>query len=330
MIDCPARFRDGSEMRWRPADGRFVIVDAAFRMNSIPLSSSWGRIIGGHRQERKMPRKAALATQPSDSESFHCGGLENGASGSLGRLTTGNEMASPGSANERLAELLSASELFAGLDVDDRAACAARFREVRFAKGEMLFARGDPGTHLYIVSEGQVRLAITTGDGRELSFQIVAPGDLFGEISVLDGHTRSAEATALLPTVLYSLERSEFARLRSANPKITDAVIAFLCTRLRNVSDKLESIALYPLEVRLARFLLAALRGRPSSPGRRLPLDIQYSQSELALLLGASRPKINLALGALESAGAIGRTSDRLFCDSSKLATIAQIDEPAK
>jgi CRP/FNR family cyclic AMP-dependent transcriptional regulator len=236
-------------------------------------------------------------------------------------------MASPGSMGERIAELLAASELFAALEADDRASCAARFREVRLAKGEMLFARGDPGTHLYVVSEGRVRLAVATGEGRELSFQVVGPGDLFGEISVLDGQTRSAEATALSPATLYSLERSDFVRLRSANPRITDAVIAFLCHRLRKVSDKLEDIALHTLEVRLAKFLLAALRGRPSHASGRIALELQYSQSELALLLGASRPKINMALGSLEGASAIRRTADRLFCDPSKLAAIAQKDD---
>ena len=83
-------------------------------------------------------------------------------------------------------------------------------------------------------------------------------------------------------------------------------------------------IALYPLEVRLARFLLIALAGRQPPAGRRVPLELGFTQSELALLLGASRPKINVALGALENGGAIGRTSDRLFCDPAKLALIAQ------
>ncbi len=81
------------------------------------------------------------------------------------------------------------------------------------------------------------------------------------------------------------------------------------------------------MEVRLARYLLVALGNRQAPPGRRVPLELGFSQSELALLLGASRPKINAALGTLESAGAIGRTSDRLFCDPAKLATIAQRDD---
>jgi CRP/FNR family cyclic AMP-dependent transcriptional regulator len=231
------------------------------------------------------------------------------------------------STNERLFELLAGTELFKALTPDDLATCAAAFRKVQFAKGEMLFARSDPGTRLYVVSEGQVRLAINTSEGRELSFEIAEAGALFGEIAVLDGGPRSAEATALTRTTAYALDRSDFNRLRFAHPTISDAVVSFLCRRLRDVSDKLETVALYPLEVRVARFLLAALGNKQAPPGRRVPLELHFSQSELALLLGASRPKINEALGALESAEAIRRTSDRLFCDRAKLAQIAQKDD---
>jgi CRP-like cAMP-binding protein len=220
--------------------------------------------------------------------------------------------------------LLAGTELFRDLGADDRAACAGKFRELRFNKGQLLFERGDVGTHLYLVAEGQVRLAIATADGRELSFQIAVAGDLIGEIAVLDGGPRSAEATALTPVVAYVLERKAFRELWSAHASISNAVITFLCRRLRGVSDRLEAIALYPMEVRLARFLLVALGDRQAPPGRRVPLELGFTQGELAMLLGASRPKINAALGVLENAGAIGRTSDRLFCDPAKLAVIAQ------
>ena len=234
----------------------------------------------------------------------------------------------PMSGNEHIFGLLSRAPLFGTFAPDVLAACAEKFREVRFAKDEMLFARGDPGTHLYIVGEGQIRLAIATSEGRELSFQIVGPGDLFGEIALLDGQSRSAGATALAATTAFSLDRNAFNRLRVAHPAISDAVISYLSRRLREVSDKLETLALYPLENRLARFLLTALQGRPDPAGRRTPLELRYSQGELAMLLGASRPKLNAALGALERAGAIRRTSDRLFCDRAMLAQIGQWDEP--
>ena len=228
------------------------------------------------------------------------------------------------SVTDHIAGLLARAPLFGTFPHEALIASAERFREVRFRKDEMLFARGDAGNHLYIVADGQIRLAISTSEGRELSFQIVGPGDLFGEIALLDGHTRSAGAIALGPTLAYSLERSEFQRLRTAHSSISDATIAYLCRRLREVSDKLETIALYPLDIRLARFLLSALKDRPDTPGRRTPLELRYSQGELAQLLGASRPKLNAALAALERAGSIGRTSDRLFCDRAKLAELAQ------
>jgi CRP/FNR family cyclic AMP-dependent transcriptional regulator len=233
----------------------------------------------------------------------------------------------PRDGNERIIELLTGVELFRNLAPTELAACAARFRKSQFSNGEMIFARGDPGTHLYAISEGQVRLAIATRDGRELSFEIAGPGDFFGEIAVLDRSPRSAEATALTQTIAYALERNDFHQLRSVYPAVSDAVISFLCRRLRDVSEKFETIALYPIDVRLARFLLTALGNRQAPLGRRLPLELRFSQSELALLLGASRPKINAALATLVRAGAIGRTSDRLFCDRAKLALIAQRDD---
>ena len=217
------------------------------------------------------------------------------------------------SGNGDLVTLLARTDLFGGLATDELSTCAEAFRKAHFDKGEMLFARGDPGTHLYIVEEGRVRLAITTEDGRELSFRHAAAGDLFGEIAVLDGSPRTAEATALTPVTVYALEQKTFAKLRFARPGISDGVIAFLCYRLRETSSQLEAIALHPLEVRVARFLLLALGGRKSVPGKRVPLELGFSQGELAQLLGASRPKVNTALGALESAGAIYRTLDRIF-----------------
>jgi CRP/FNR family cyclic AMP-dependent transcriptional regulator len=226
-----------------------------------------------------------------------------------------------------VARLVAQCELFKDLTAADQEICAGKFREMRFNKGQIIFGRGDTGTHLYLVAEGQVRLAIGTVDGRELSFQIAAAGDLIGEIAVLDGGPRSAEATALTPVVTYALERSAFRELWSAHPTISNTIITFLCWRLRDASDRLEGVALYPMEVRLARFLLVALGEREAPPGRRLPLELGFSQSELAMLLGASRPKINAALGVLEESGAIGRTSDRLFCDRAKLALIAQKDD---
>jgi CRP/FNR family transcriptional regulator, cyclic AMP receptor protein len=226
-----------------------------------------------------------------------------------------------------IVSLLMRTDLFGGLDAVQIAACAAVFRQVQFSKGETLFARGEVGSRLYLIAEGRVRLAVMTDEGRELSFRHATVGHLVGEIAALDGEPRSADALALSHVIAYSVERNALTELCVAHPAILSALVRFLCRRVRDTSTQLEAIALYPIEARLARFLLVALGKRTSESGKRIPLDLGFSQSELAQLLGASRPKVNAALGLLEEMNAIKRTLDRVFCDPDKLTEIAQGDD---
>lgn len=226
-----------------------------------------------------------------------------------------------------IAAMLGGAAIFARLSPEALLACAAEFREQRFDQGQMLFARGDAGDRLILVAEGRVRLAVTTEDGRELSVRHAVDGELLGEIAVLDGGARSADAVALTAVLAYGLRRATFEQLVARHPALSAGIIAFLCRRLRQTTDQLEGIALYSIEVRLARFLLVGLAGRKPAPGKRVPLDIAFSQGELAQLLGASRPKVNAALGSLEQAGAIHRTADRIFCDPDLLAKLAGLGD---
>jgi len=111
------------------------------------------------------------------------------------------------------------------------------------------------------------------------------------------------------------------------NPKVALAAIHFLCMRMRETDQRLEAIALHRIEVRLARLLLSALRLQsPSARGDRVPLDLGMSQGELALLIGASRPKVNIALALLEDMGAITRTGSKLGCNTAVLEGIADAE----
>ena len=115
--------------------------------------------------------------------------------------------------------------------------------------------------------------------------------------------------------------------LIESNPKVASAAIHFLCSRLRETNQTLELIALHRIEVRLARLMLSALRLQsPAAEGRNVPLDLGISQGELALLVGASRPKVNVALTALEDMGAIARTGSALMCNTEALEDIAGLE----
>ena len=109
---------------------------------------------------------------------------------------------------------------------------------------------------------GRVRISVLTAEGRELSFAHAEPGAIFGEIAMLDGGVRSADATAVNKVSALSLSKPAFKRLMETHPHVADAAVRFLCSRIREADQQLEAIALYPIEGRLARFFLAAARAK--------------------------------------------------------------------
>jgi CRP-like cAMP-binding protein len=221
-------------------------------------------------------------------------------------------------------ELLSRTRLFGSIPPALCEAIAQEMRDTRYRTGQSIFARGDPGNVMYLVLEGRVRLSVSSAEGRELSFTHAVAGDIFGEIAALDGSPRSASASALTDVKMKSLAASALHRLIAANPALSKSVIEFLCGRLRDVSDHLEDVALFSVERRLARFLLHEVtrRGGPSAGAVRIKLGM--SQGELALLVGASRPKVNTALTMLEEVGAITRDGGEIACDIGVLQDLSE------
>ncbi len=226
-----------------------------------------------------------------------------------------------------VAGLLSKSPLFASLDEAGRTLVASEMREANFDPGQVIFSRGDAGNELHLVVKGRVRLSVLTSDGRELSFAHAEPPSIFGEIAVFDGGKRSADATAVNKVQTYTLSKASFHRLLGSKPAIAESAIRFLSSRLRDADEQLEAIALHPIEARLARFFLTAARQKDSTgKSDKVTLSLPISQSELALLVGASRPKVNAALSMLEAEGAIERKGQQIVCDLEQLGPLAGIE----
>ncbi len=223
-----------------------------------------------------------------------------------------------------LTDLIGATPLFSSLDHADREAIAARMRPVQFDANQTIFERGETGRSTYLVIKGRVRLSILTSDGRELSLVHAIPGGIFGEIAALDGRERTATATAITRVEAMALSQSSFLEIVASNPKVARATILFLCSRLRDTDERFEAIALHRIEVRLSRLLLSTIRTTGSRHNTNsVPLDLGMSQSELALLVGASRSKVNRALMLLEDLGAIRRSGSTIVCDIATLNDIA-------
>jgi CRP/FNR family transcriptional regulator, cyclic AMP receptor protein len=201
--------------------------------------------------------------------------------------------------------------MFEGLDAPALAAIAAITQRRVWAPGEVLFQRGDEGDWMVALAEGRVKLTLLTPQGRELILRHAEPGDTLGELSLIDGEPRSADATAVVPVVGWVLERKAYVRLCADHPELALTVARYVSRRLRETTEQLEGIALYQLEARLARFFLFSLR---QFNGDDLPdqavLRLEISQGELAAVLGASRPKVNRALQVLQENGALERQAE--------------------
>jgi len=185
-------------------------------------------------------------------------------------------------------------------------------RRRRYRKGEVIFLEGDPGTTLYLIEAGRVKIAVTSPQGREVILALRGPGDFFGELSLLDDEPRSADAAAHEPCDLLLLQRSDFVRFLEARPKAAVRLLAAVSRRLRHTTEQVQDVASLDVPGRLARVLLdlAESQGQPRDEGLVLPARL--TQAELAGLVGATRESVNKWLGFYERQGLLRRGRDHI------------------
>ena len=177
--------------------------------------------------------------------------------------------------------------------------------ERRVRRGQTIFQKGDNSSSLMAVLRGRVRVSSVSGEGKEVTLNVINPGQVFGEIALLDGEPRSADCTAIEDTLLLVLERRHFLPFLQHNPELMLRLLAVLCGKLRRTSTALEEIALFDLPIRLAHVLLklAADYGRPGESGMRI--DLKLSQRDLSNLVASSRESVNKQLRAWRESGAV-------------------------
>ena len=178
-------------------------------------------------------------------------------------------------------------------------------RERRFVAGEAIFHRGDIGTSVMAVLEGRVRIAVSSEAGKEITLAIMAPGNLFGEIALIDGMGRTADAIAMVPTRLLVLDQRDFLPFLQRHPGAAIRLLQVMCHRVRQANQMAEGLVFLDLPGRLARLLLqlADQHGQPAATGRRIALKL--SQGELANLVASTRESVNKQLRAWADEGLI-------------------------
>ncbi len=202
-------------------------------------------------------------------------------------------------------DALLGSALFAAMRAEELDEILNFASERRFRRGQTIFQRGDNGSSLMAVLRGRVRISSVSADGKELTLNVISPGEIFGEIALLDGQPRSADATAIEETTLLVVERRHFLPFLRRNEDLYLRLLAVLCSRLRRTSTTLEEIALLDLPVRFARVLLKLAEdyGRPSAAGTRI--ELKLSQRDLSNLVAATRESVNKVLRTWRDDGSV-------------------------
>jgi CRP-like cAMP-binding protein len=211
--------------------------------------------------------------------------------------------------------LLAGTPLFADAEGDELAVLAARARMVTLAPRALLFSRGDPGDRLYVLASGLVRIGAMSPDGREVTYGLIRPGQVFGEIAVLDGGPRSADASAVLKSQLAVIERTDLMAFLGRRPAHAFRLLNILCDRVRSADGLLEDLFFLAAPSRLAKHLIllgtavgesGESKGGEGKDGAAGNVTIRMSQQQVADYVGVSRELVNKLLAKWEQAGLVG------------------------
>lgn len=197
--------------------------------------------------------------------------------------------------------------------------------ERRFKGGQVIFQKGDLGTSMMAVLNGRVKISAYSEDGKEVMLNIIGPGQVFGEIALLDGKERTADATAMETSRLLILDRRDFIPFLESNPKIMVRLFDVLCERVRRTSEMVESVAFLDFGARLARLLLRFGEQHGVEVDDGLRIDLRLSQQDLGNLIASTRESVNRQLNAWAQDGVISFSRGRItILDPDALEEVAE------
>jgi CRP/FNR family cyclic AMP-dependent transcriptional regulator len=192
--------------------------------------------------------------------------------------------------------LLMECPLFKPLEEDVRYQLAARARRGRFRAGEVIFHMGSDGQSMMAVLTGRVRISIPSPQGKQVVLADLPAGEIFGEIALLDGRGRSADATALTNCDLVVLNRRDVLPILKQHPDVCLTLLEVVCRRLRDADERMTDVLFFNAPVRLAKIILRGALARCEAGVGDAGLKVALSQRELGNMAGVRRERVNYCL----------------------------------
>ena len=162
-------------------------------------------------------------------------------------------------------------------------------------RGATIFSKGDAGNSLFAVISGTVKISSSSAEGRSAILNLIGSGEVFGEVALLDGLSRTTDAIANSDCEIFVIDRREFIPFVRSQPALAMKFIELLCARVRWTSEQVEQVILQDLPGRLASALIRLTEKHQQSPAGR---TITVTQQEISEMVGMSRESINKQLRA--------------------------------
>ena len=202
--------------------------------------------------------------------------------------------------------------LFEHLATEECRRLEGRARARSFPRRSVVYFPDDPGESVILLTRGRVKIIALTPDGREMIFAFIEPGELFGELAVLDAAPRNEHAEAIEDSYALSIPREEVLWLMGQRPEIAFSITKLIGLRLRRVENRLKHLLFRSIRERTLSMLLELLGSYGRAAGGRWEIDLRLSHQEFANLIGATRETVTLTLGQLQKEGLVKMNRRRI------------------
>lgn len=190
--------------------------------------------------------------------------------------------------------------LFAGLKDEELEAINNVTFVKKVPKDQVILLEDEEGDTLFIILEGKVKVSSYSESGKEVIFSLLGGGDFFGDMSLLDGKTRSASVVAVEDTKIQLIRRSDFYNIISEYPGIAMKLLGELASRIRKADDRIESLALLDVTGRVAGILIELAEQRGKVCDDQVTIEARPTHQELANMVGTTRETVTRVMKQLE------------------------------
>src|SRR5215211_5740417 len=201
-------------------------------------------------------------------------------------------------------ELLARVDLFESLSKEEIRVLVRQNSDVRLGEGETFYAPWEHDGKLFILKKGRMRLYRSEG-GREFTLEVVDAGTVFGEMAFTPHRLRESYARAIVPSVIFVIERTAVERLIEEKPQVGIRLISLLSERLHYYETRMEDVTLKGVPARLASLILFLIESEGVQVPGEIRIPTRYTHEHLGTMIGANREAVTRAFGLLQDKGAL-------------------------